>query len=287
MDAAGDAPQVGERAADPRLRGVEQLAQRVVAGLLLGHAQVERHGGQPDLGTVVQVTLDAAQCRDRVLDRDRPGALKLADPARAEQGAGHPGVKPCHAARHPHAGDHAGGAGQRRGEGAARSSSPSARGQGTTAFSGPSFVPRLVVAEQQPHQRVGDLRQADGGGDHSVPFGERERQLDQGIPDGPPAVPVAQPPVKAAKETSAAAERRGRGAVTRSPGAARSAQRCSAPSRRARPSAVTTSMRPITVPRTEAEMTSPGISTTATAMKPDPAGPRRSGRSPGRGAPGG
>ena len=96
MDAAGQVAQLGQGVLGVPVGGVDQLAGpgdvrrvAVVAELLPGHPQVHGQRDQPDLGAVVQVALDLAQQRGRVVHGQRPGLLQVADPlgqpARAEQ----------------------------------------------------------------------------------------------------------------------------------------------------------------------------------------------------------
>jgi hypothetical protein len=195
------------------LRGVEQFAQRGVDGPLLGHAQVHRDGGEPDLGAVVQVALEVAQRHRRGLDRDRPGPLELADPARPEQGTHQPGVDHDDPPRQPHADEHAHGAHQRRDQGArpAMDHPVLAVVNGGQRLQRPHPVPDRAVAEQHPHQRVRAVRQADHRGGGNVPLDDRNRQLDPGVPDSPPAAGVPQPPTQPTEHAGAGTRRRGSG----------------------------------------------------------------------------
>ena len=203
----------------------------VVGGLLLGHAQVHRHGGEPDLSAVVQVTLDPAERRGGVLDRDRPGPLQLADPAGAEQEAHHPRVEPrrCRAPatrRRPRTPPRPGPRSRCR----ARCSivqCPS--GTGATAFSGPIFVPAGWLRNNS---------QTSGYTASAIPIATATTAYPSASASGSliPVYPTARQPSRSrsrrsSRPSSPAPGRNGAGAPTRSPVAIRCTRRCSPPSR--------------------------------------------------------
>ncbi len=84
MDAPRQVAHLGDRVLRRRVRGVEQSLRlgRIAAlgEFLLGQPDVHRKRDQTRLRAVVQIALDAAQRRRRVVHRDRARLLEFLDP---------------------------------------------------------------------------------------------------------------------------------------------------------------------------------------------------------------
>jgi hypothetical protein len=195
--------------------GLEQLARPLGVGHrsargaepLLGHVQAHRQRDQSDLRPVVEVPLQPAQQRRRVVHGQRPGLLQVAYPlgevARPEQGAQQPAVHRDHPAGEPGGGEQRQRADAGGEEGAARErrDRPHDRAAGGAD----------LLMDDRPAQRRDAIEPSDQPPGRRVQFEDRDRQLHQQVRGRAPARLVPQPSVQPGEELAGGARLRRRG----------------------------------------------------------------------------